>query len=175
MHLPVTRAGDCILRHRAIPHVVLGYKKGGVLVLRCSHDGIRIRHLRAFIHNVCGGNSTLATLAAWEVASCARTAGGNPVTGRSKTSVICNVHGGARSREGVAHRPLLSIPSSQESSGGATSRCTRTATCFERHVEQIVAVLGWGQEQVGTGTRHRTQGQFADLPISFRLCENLLK
>ena len=54
------------------------------------------------------------TLAAWEVASCARTAGGSPVTGRRKIPVTCNVHSGARSREGVAHRPRLSIPSPQE-------------------------------------------------------------
>ena len=53
-------------------------------------------------------------LAACEVASCAQTAGGSTVTGRSQVSAICHVHCGARSREGVAHQPLLSIPSSQE-------------------------------------------------------------
>ena len=63
------------------------------------------------MHNMCVGNSVLA---AWEVASCAQTAGGSRVTGRSKISVICNVHSGARSREGVAHRPLHSIPRSQK-------------------------------------------------------------
>ena len=37
------------------------------------------------------------------------------MTGRSKIfSVICHVHRGARSREGLARRPLLSIPRSQE-------------------------------------------------------------
>ena len=89
----------------------LAEKQGGVHVHRRSHDAIPICHLRAFMHNMCGGNSVLA---AWEVASCAQTAGGSPVTGRSKISVICHVHSGARSREGVAHRPLLSIPRSQE-------------------------------------------------------------
>ena len=59
----------------------------------------------------------------------------------------------------VAHQPLLSIPSSQESRGRATSLCTRAAdTCFERHVKQIVVVLGHGQELLGTRTQHRTQG-----------------
>ena len=157
------RAGDCIFRHHAISHVVLRKKNGGVLVLLRGHDGMPICHLRALIHNMCGGNSTLA---AWEVASRAQTAG-SPVTGRSKifpSSVT------STSREGVAHQPLLSIPSSQESSGGATSRCTcASVTCFEHYVEQIVAVLGRDQEQPGTRTQHRTQGPFADLSICFRL------
>ena len=62
------------------------------------------------------------------------------------------------------------IPRSQESSGGATSRCIRASvTWFERHVEDIVAVPGRGQEQLGTRTQHRTQGQFAHLLICFRV------
>ena len=111
----VAGRGRVVARHNmksvAIVHVVPGKKKGGVLVLRRSHDGTLICHLRALMHNMCGGSSTLV---AWEVASCAKTAGGSPVTGRSKVSVICNVHSGARSREGVAHRALLSVPRSQE-------------------------------------------------------------
>ena len=43
-------------------------------------------------------------------------------------SVICNVHSGARSREGVVHRALLSIPRSQE----------RTV---ERHLDVLVLQL----------------------------------
>ena len=56
----------------------LAGKQGGVLVLRRSHDGSPICHLRAFMHNMCGGNSTPA---AWEVASCTQTAHGSPATG----------------------------------------------------------------------------------------------
>ena len=78
-------------------------------------------------------------------------AGGSPVTGRCKIlSVICDVHSGARSREGVARRPLLSIPRSQE-------------LTVEPHLD------GRGQEQPGTRTQHRTEGQLADLPICFRV------
>ena len=68
-----------------------------------GHDGMPICHLRALIHNMCGGNSTLA---AWEVASRAQTAG-SPVTGRSKifpSSVTSTVE------QGVADQPLLSSP-----------------------------------------------------------------
>ena len=60
----------------------------------------------------------------------------------------------------MAHQPLLSIPSSQESRGRATSLCARAAdTCFERQLKQIVVVLGHGQELLGTRTQRRTQGR----------------
>ena len=99
----------------------VGKKRGGVLVVRHNHDGSPICHLRAFIHNRCGGNSTLA---AWEVASCAQTAHGSPATGRSNISVICKVHSGARSREGVVRRPL-------RAHGGATSRWAGPGTTWK--------------------------------------------
>ena len=145
----------------------LARKQDGVLVLRRSHDAIPICHVADFIHTMCYQNSKLA---AWEVASCAKLDGGNPVAGRSKISVICNVHTGAMSSEGVAHRPRPSIPSPQKRTveRHLDVPCA-SVTCFERHVEQIVAVLGRCQEQPGTRTQHRTQGQFADLPIYFRL------
>ena len=54
------RAGDCTLHHHAISHVVLRKKNGGVLLR--GHDGMPICHLRALIHNMCGGNSNTAGL-----------------------------------------------------------------------------------------------------------------
>ena len=135
-----------------ISHVVLGQEERWLS--RAPPQPRRQSHLPAprFLHNIGAGYSMLA---AWKVASCAQTVGGNPVTGRSNISVICKYYSGARSTEGAAHRPLLSIPRSQERTveRHLDVPCA-SVTCFDHHVQRIVAVLWWGQEQLGTRTEH---------------------
>ena len=125
----------------------LARKQGGVHVPRRSHDAIPICHFADFIHTTC----------CWEVASCAKTVGANPVTRRSKISVICNVHSGTRSTEALAHRLLLFIPRSRE----RTVERHLDVPVLQLHVSSATSskslqFVGRGQEQPGTRTQHRT-------------------
>ena len=112
----------------------LARMRGGVLVLRRSHDAIPIFHLVFFFHTMCCHNSKLAT---WEVAR--RVMRQNRLWEPSDRTMLDFRNGGAMSREGVTHRPRLSTPSPKERVQSRTVERNFDVPCG---VEQIVDVLG---------------------------------
>ena len=103
----------------------------------------------------------LLELNSWRlIASCAKTAGGNPMTGPCYSSVICHIHDGGWSREAVARRPRLSVPSPQELVQNRTVEI-HAADASSKSLKFLVgAVTTWNSRAAQKRSTVRRQASF---------------
>ena len=131
-----SRTCACRRQHHAPPHNP-SLSKRKVAFRAATTTAFHLLRRRFYPNNV------LLELNSWRlIASCAKTAGGNPMTGPRYSSVVCHIHDGGWSGEAVARRPRLSLPSPPERVQNRTVETHAADACSERIVEQIVEVLG---------------------------------